>query len=81
MTEFFFKLTRRNWGVAWHYIIASLAVSILLMLGIPVQWVFPAVFITGLINEFYQLKQGEDIRAFAEDMVANILGILSGWLL
>ena len=78
ITLFFNEMTLRNWGVPWHLIIAWYA-TIVLYSFMPMQWVFPLIFVTGLVYEFFQLRDGQTMRGFAEDMAANIIGILSGW--
>jgi hypothetical protein len=79
INDFFFQLTKRNWGVWSHYILVQAATA--LWLGFFGFWAINA-FTGGLwalafVYELYQIKEGQTWLGFAEDMVANILGYLS----
>jgi len=102
INNWFYLVTRNNWGLPWHLIIAKIGFD-LLELWLAVNLVFAICFLTGLLYELWQLRRAklfgdrkpEDDaeRKFVskqikvqktdtwQDLIANFIGILLGWLL
>lgn len=83
---FFFRKTINNWGMPWHLILSWLGMAILQKV-LPVSWTVVIVFLSGLIYELKQLSGSVKYRRLKqrrdsfEDMIANMFGILFGYLL
>lgn len=83
---FFHKLTVRNWGAPWHFILVLLAVQSFISIfnvqnlehpGWP--WLASALLLLAIVYETWQrAKKAQSLRATAEDMVMNIAGFMAG---
>jgi len=93
MNQFFYALTKRNWGWPYHVILADILVLIFLwilyhvfILPMPYLWhallAGLAAMIVGYIYEVYQAKRyGPDAKEeFWEDVVGNAFGIMLGMI-
>lgn len=82
ITDYFHRLTLRNWGWPYHVMLAGggFALGVLIMLNFSTHF-NRAVFISaivvntiGLINELFQ---GETFMETLEDLLGNVLGTLT----
>lgn len=82
ITSFFHKLTVRNWGFPWHIILSWFGVNIFETF-LHIRFAMAIVLVCAVGYELYQLRTAKrDIRKDSmEDMLANVTGILLGWLL
>lgn len=88
--NFFYRLTRDNWGFPWHIIISQNLLRIL-MIWIPLNLAFTAVFFIGIAYELYQLwkakKTGDPFAMRKQkkdsglDLAANLIGLFAGLFL
>jgi hypothetical protein len=78
INKFFFDLTKRNWGAPWHVILAWIGTDLLFKIPFLQDYFVVAGIVlgVGLINEIVQKQLFT--RDGAEDMLANIAGILLG---
>ncbi len=96
MTEYFYTLTRRNWGFPWHIILANfgMIVGFVILQWLIKPWSAPriVVLVWLLINAigfWYEWKQRKEKQGraqdFREDILANNIGIALGvieiWML
>jgi len=90
MSEYFEKLTKENWGLPWHVLLALLAVnagSVALALLLPLLQsaliVFVAVQVVGYVYEIRQIKKGPGmwLSDNSQDVFGNLLGGLAGAVL
>lgn len=90
INNFFFRLTIKNWGLPYHFIIAQF-LTVGLHLIFTRLWMIPgpskyiiiglAVFMLGYLYEAYQKRKGENNKYdFITDTLANIAGILTGMI-
>jgi len=75
MTQFFYDLTKRNWGFPWHIIIAW-GITDVAMIWVLWFWILFGIIIIGFIYERIQ-----DSTGTVEDMIANVAGFVFGALL
>jgi len=77
ITKFFYNLTKRNWGLAYHFIIANQLTFWLLRLFPQIPgFICFGVVLLGAGYEIYQFKVKQNNPFdFATDTAANLLGI------
>ena len=79
LTNFFFTLTKKNWGWPYHLIIAQNSVLGLIKAG--VSWHLSAIliFFFGIGYGYYQLRAGKDtVKGAGQDFIAEFIGIMLG---
>jgi hypothetical protein len=77
---YFFKLTMRNWGAPYHFILSAIGTD-LTMLFLPRAAAVAAIFGIALLYEYMQLKTAAQMRASAlndmlEDIIFDCAGII-----
>lgn len=92
MTQFFYNLTKRNWGAPWHILLAFLGVNLfeavfpyliwqLFELSFHLVWVAVlGFFVVNAIGYIYELIQGKQADT-REDLLCNLAGTILGVLL
>ena len=79
LTNFFYTLTKDNWGWPYHLIISWFLVEFGFAVFGDIEKVVFVVFSIGVLYEAYQaLKKENDWKDFWQDFIANILGISFG---
>ena len=87
MNQFFYALTKRNWGWPYHIILAEvLAIPLLIMwnwlwsaasLGQTMVITWFCVILVGYIYETIQIKRDPKAKdEFWEDMIGNCIGVI-----
>ena len=87
LTNLFFTLTKDNWGLPYHYIIAHFTTEVPIRSGADATLTVLAVLTVGIIYEIYQwIKAAKHNKAKAtkdmiQDLIANVVGVSVGAIL
>jgi hypothetical protein len=83
ITEYFYKLTKENWGFPWHIILAFLGMRIgLRLIWFDMPYLWNCIFLWFLINAIgyvYELIQGKQ-KDTRQDLIANNIGLFFGMI-
>ena len=82
ITLFFENLTRKNWGLPYHFILVNVATALYIhwfkletMEGLEMQLYTIALFLFASGYEFWQTaKKGQSVVEMMQDMLANVAG-------
>ena len=78
MTNFFYHLTKNNWGFPWHIILAWMGMIFGIgIIGYSLQGVIGISMVIISIGILYEREQ--NFKAdWWQDMIANIIGVVLG---
>lgn len=75
VNDFFYNLTKNNWGFPWHIILAWLGTDIAMYFD--VHW-FICLFSINVIGFIYERIQNQ--KDTAQDLIANNIGCILGMI-